>query len=94
MTHLIISYLLLATISVTSCATRIDWSNPQAIAQAIQTEKDPFRKLTTLRGPNCAKNPADDLVIIRAFTVENSPTSYQIYIDDTYYYPIGWGEHG
>lgn len=83
-------------LTLSGCAPRvINWADPQETASRIQTNYDQFKKVTTITGPNCAPNPQEDALMIRAWKLESGRIELQIYVSDEYTYEImrsgiGW----
>ncbi|MBX3302870.1 MAG: hypothetical protein KF693_11705 [Nitrospira sp.] len=50
----------------------------------IVIKQDEVTKVTSYTGPNCAKNPVDHIVLIRAWQTRDEPVTYQIYVSDRY----------
>lgn len=67
------------------CMSRIDWTDPRAIASHIRVEPDTFRQLTAFIGPNCAQEPLFDMLLLRAWKSSEGSLQYQIYVADHYY---------
>lgn len=81
---------------LSGCGPRIiNWDNPQEAASRIEIKHDPFQKVTTITGPNCASNPQEDALMLRAWRLDSGRTEIQIYVSDEYTYEImrsgvGW----
>lgn len=82
-------------LTLAGCAHSINWHDAATISAAIQTQRDPFKNVTTFTGPNCAADPRTDNVSIRAWKMPSGRTEYQVYVADEYTYEImrsgtGW----
>lgn len=83
-------FFLIAMILIQSgCAHRINWSDPADIAKGVQVQQDDFRKVTSFIGPNCAPDPMEDTLKLRAFKGRDGTTEYQVYVADEYTSDIG-----
>lgn len=80
--------------SGSGCAQRINWSDPQAISSHVRVVNDPYKKVTSYTGPNCAQDPLNDNVNLRAWHSSAGEWTYQIYVDDEYSYEIVRGGTG
>jgi hypothetical protein len=62
---------------------RLNPSDSQAVASAINIQHDNFKKTTNYTGPNAASDLLD-AVFIRAWKTDGAKMSYQIYVKDYY----------
>ncbi len=81
--------LLMLVLAAGGCAAPINWDDPQAITPLIRVDNDPFKKITTYTGPNCAPDRLADIVALRGWRTDAGETAYQIYVKDEYTYEIG-----
>ncbi len=80
--------------SLSGCASTLKTeNNPVEVSRHIQVKHDAFQivikqdestKVTSYTGPNCAKNPIDHIVLIRAWQTGETPLTYQVYVSDQY----------
>ena len=78
-----------------ACGPRIiNWNDPQETASRIEVNYDQFKKITTITGPNCAPDPHDDELMLRAWKLESGRIEFQVYISDKYTYEIVRGGLG
>lgn len=68
-------------LSVVACAPitpQVDVNNQQAVSDAITTEYDEFRKITSFKAPEIIQTDRNRL-LLRAFKEDSGNTIYQIY---------------
>jgi hypothetical protein len=80
--------LLTALLMLSGCISsgpQLNTNDEQAVAKAISTQRDDFKKMTNYKGPNAATELFDQL-FIRAWKHDKlDAVSYQIYVLDHYY---------
>ncbi|BCA54502.1 hypothetical protein W02_16420 [Nitrospira sp. KM1] len=67
----------------TSCSHPINWYDQAEISRNIAVKYDDIKQVTSFIGPNCALEPKEDTVQLRAVKGAGIST-YQIYISDRY----------
>ena len=87
-------YMVSLCFSLSGCAfSSIDENRPLEVTSRIEVTRNEFKidikqdestKVTSYTGPNCAENPVDHIVLIRARQIEDEPVMYQIYVSDRY----------
>lgn len=87
-------YMVSLCFSLSGCAfSSIDEHKPLEVTSRIEVTREEFKiavtqdestKVTSYTGPNCAENPVDHIVLIRARQIGDEPVMYQIYVSDRY----------
>lgn len=80
--------------SLSGCgSSSINANNPIEVTGRIESTRDELTivmkqddvtQVTSYTGPNCAENPVDHIVLIRAWQTRDEPATYQIYVSDRY----------
>lgn len=83
-------YMVSLCFSLSGCAfSSIDEHKPLEVTSRIEVTREEFKiavtqdeltKVTSYTGPNCAENPVDHIVLIRARQIGDEPVMYQIYV--------------
>lgn len=80
------------TLILTACGAmgpKINWNDPQSITEMIRVERDDYKKITYITGPNLITDSGhysgDSLLIFAAKPDVGGNIGYQIYIMDHYY---------
>ena len=96
MPQFIASLIAAMIITLSGCAAKqLNLTDPSEIAAKIQVQRDTFKQTTMFEGPNCAPNPRETIILLRAWKPFNSDDlTYQLYLSDEYTYEIMRGGVG